>query len=106
MDKQTAENLLATLKTEIRAPYVSGYVSTLGGEQNSSILLTISLDKRENWISGILENSRYAKFHVSDKIEHFSGYGTAKFRKASFQSPVQLVEKLQLWVNGATLVEK
>jgi hypothetical protein len=47
-----------------RFPHSHSYISTLGGEQNASILLTIGLDKKETWSNGIFENSRYIRFHI------------------------------------------
>lgn len=52
------------LKNDIVAEYKYIQVSTLGGKENTAIILTISLDKKEKWDYGILENSRYYKIII------------------------------------------
>ena len=94
--------MLAALKAGVKAPYVAGYVSTLGGRP--SVMLTFSLDPRESWANSILQNSRYAQMsvHYPDrKIEHFSGWRLGKFRKAAFKSPADAVAKLNKWIAQA-----
>lgn len=80
--------------------YVSGYVSTLGGSHRPSVLLTISLDSKEDWPHGILNNSRYAKFMIDydGTMEMLSHHGVAKFRKARVSDAGQVVQKLVRWV--------
>ena len=97
------ENIEA-VKEEIRQglnfPYIHLYHSTLGGEQNISLLLTISLDNSENWANRILENSAYIKLHILN-------YGVVemivrnrrevkKFRKTRFKNIKELINKLNL----------
>src|SRR5690606_9511468 len=55
---------LQRLIDQLQVPFVSSYISTLGGANRASLLFTISLDPRQNWNNGILENSRYAKFDL------------------------------------------
>lgn len=65
----------AKLQAELQKafPYANVTRSTLGGENRASLLITVSADKRETWSHGILENSRYAKFHLSNrKVECIS----------------------------------
>jgi hypothetical protein len=47
-----------------RFPYQRTYISTLGGESKASILVTIGLEKKEDWSNGIFENSRYVRYHI------------------------------------------
>lgn len=98
-----AQNLLELVRTKLDAPWVGAYVSTLGGKDRPTVMLRISLDPKTTWINGILENSRYAMFsfdYPNQKIQLFSGHGTAKFRKCSFKSNEDALKKIQLWISG------
>lgn len=79
----------------IDAPYVRATVSTLGGRDRPTIMLTVSADPKEKWTNGILENSRYGKFSLSmdGTIELFSGHGLGKFRKHKVKNFVQLFKE-------------
>jgi len=81
----------------VNAPYVTSRVSYLGGEV--TLMVTVSLDKRSDWVNGILENSRYAKFSIESDgtIEHFSG-SLPKFRKCKVVDLDSAVAKLNTWV--------
>jgi hypothetical protein len=81
----------------ITAPFVSSYISTLGG--TPSLMLTVSLDKRSDWINNIMENSRYAHFMVSPDgtVEHFSG-SLPKFRKCHVADDDGLIAKINQWI--------
>jgi hypothetical protein len=96
-----AKLIAKALKYDIKAPYVNAYVSTLGGSHRSSVLFTISLDPKSEWTNDILENSRYAKFHLQydGTIEmHSGGRGFKKLRKTKTKSYEHLLEKIRsLW---------
>jgi hypothetical protein len=88
-DVTTAPQIVDRLNKELGFPYVHAQYSTLGGNENVSIMVTISLDAREDWFNGILQNSRYANFHIDrlGTVERFSGgRGMAKFRKTRIKS--------------------
>jgi hypothetical protein len=91
---EEADSAIEKLKTGIKAPYVKVYKSTLGGEHRTSILITISLDPKEKWISGIIENSNYVKLHYSYAgiIEYISG--RIKFRKTTVNSVKDAINKI------------
>lgn len=87
-DYDKAFEVKENLKEKLDFPYVSGYVSALGGRDRASILLTITEDSKETWINGILQNSRYRKIYIenngrveeitrSHKIKHMRAF-TAK----------------------------
>ena len=80
---EEADSAIEKLKKGIKAPYVNVYKSTLGGAHRPSILITVSLDPKDKWDNGILENSRYVKLHYSYAgiIEYISG--NIKFRKVT-----------------------
>ncbi len=83
-------------------PHSRAYISTLGGEKNASILITVGLDKRETWANGIFENSRYVRYHIdrnSKGVEiecfqfHIKNKEMKKFRKLT-GTPEKVVERL------------
>ena len=69
-------------------PYTHISISTLGGEARVSILITISLTPKSEWPNSILENSKYAKFHLGydGKLELITGYGVGKMRKVTVKN--------------------
>ena len=72
--------------------------STLGGEENASLIVKVSLDPKEEWINGIYHNSRYAMFHIGKgKIEQFSRSKTEKFRKCNANSIEVAANKIIAW---------
>jgi len=92
-----AEDAVNKLKAGLKFPYVNAYYSTLGGEDNVSILVIVSLDPKEEWVNGILENSRYSGFHISNDgdVENFSGsYKLSKLRKFRAKSIDQIISVL------------
>ncbi len=101
MNRNQAEHLAQTINGW-SLPYVKAYVSSLGGEERSSVMVTVSLDPRDTWTNGILENSRYAKFafhpgRTPDEVrfEHFSGHGIPKIRAFKTAGAPALHKKLQ-----------
>lgn len=111
-DAAQAGNWADILKASIKAPYVNAKVSTLGGPQRPTIMLTISADPRETWVNGILQNSTYANFSIdhTGALELFSGgrkylpdgsSRSIKFRKTRVTSAEQAVAKLNAWVQEA-----
>jgi len=74
---------------KIKAGYVFIKIWTLGGEENASIMIKISLDKKENWTNGIFHNSRYYFFHIyrDGIVENFQcSYRVKKVRKKRVSS--------------------
>lgn len=80
-------------------PFVFTDFSTLGGEQNASIIIKLSLDDRSTWEYGIFENSRFSIFHLnSQKLEQIARNHTlSKFRKSTVKSNDDLVKKIISW---------
>jgi hypothetical protein len=94
--------IVPKFQDSIQAPFVKVYKSTLGGVQNTSILLTVSLDPKEAWSYGILENSRYFKMHYyqDGTLELFSGgRGLTKFRKTRTKNPEDSLEKINKYIS-------
>lgn len=90
------------IKSHIKAPVVGAQYSTLGGEQRASILIVVSLDPKSKWQNGILENSRYARFHVESDgaLTLFSGGGGfPKFRKTRVKNAQDVVNKINTLIS-------
>ena len=85
------------LRGNLNFPFVSINHSILGGKENISIIIRLSLDKKEDWSFDIFHNSRYAILHLSNigKLELFSkGHDIPKFRKCTVKDINKLIEKL------------
>ncbi len=93
---EDANNVMHHVKTGLKnkIPYVSAQVSTLGGKHRPSVMLTVSLDPKETWTNGILENSRYGKIDIrhDGRVELFSG--TLRLRSSRPKSVEHLVSML------------
>lgn len=98
---EEADAAVEKLQTGIKAPYVKVYKSTLGGADRVSILITVSLDPRETWSNGILENSRYFRMHylMNGSLELFSGgWKMTKFRKTKAKTPDDALAKINKYI--------
>lgn|SRR4030065_2165991 len=87
-DINTANIVAKRLESNLKVPFVIAKVSSLGGKENVSILLNISLDPKEEWGNGIYQNSNFMQFHISNSgiIDRFTAHYTLykdpfKFRK-------------------------
>lgn len=80
-------------------PAVSAQLSTLGGPQNASIIIILSLDKKETWINGIYQNSRFSMFSLNNgKLEQIAKHHQlSKFRKSTIKSNDDVVSKIVSW---------
>ncbi|MBU0599035.1 hypothetical protein KKF61_08700, partial [Patescibacteria group bacterium] len=83
------------LKKGLKFAYVGVRTSSLGGNERPSILITISTSKRENCTNGILENSKYAKIHITHNgvVEQFSGW-QLKLRKFTAKDIPHAIQKI------------
>jgi len=94
---ENADDFRQKLVSKLNFPYVSCQISTLGGKENISILLCISLDSKENWYNGIKENSSYYHFHISNTgiVKNFSKqYNLKHIRKFKSKNINHLIKKL------------
>jgi len=93
---ETAQSIVDRIKTEINCPFVSATISTLGGKDNVSILVAISLDPKENWTNNIFENSRYRRFDIynNGKIKNFTSSKLSYIRKCTAKSVDDLLTRL------------
>jgi hypothetical protein len=102
-DVNTAPVEVEKLQKGIKAPYVFVQKSALGGAENVSILITVSLDAKENWHNQILQNSRYFMIHFSNKgvMDQFSGNvsGKDRFRKTRVKSVDEALTKINAYID-------
>jgi hypothetical protein len=105
MEKQKLFNNVAEaavlqrlLIEKINVPRKSTEVSTLGGVDNVSIILKLSLDPKESWQNGILHNSRYGMFHICNtgKVECFSGESFRGFRSSTAKTFAHVILKIDM----------
>lgn len=96
-DANAARDFAARLANKLDAPFVRASVSTLGGEKNVAVMLSVSLDARETWANDIMENSRYFHMDIGNDgvIEQFTLCGIAtKFRKSRVKTLDDVIAKL------------
>lgn len=94
---ENIEEVKQEIKEGLNFPYIHLYHSTLGGNENISMLLTISLNSRETWANQILENSAYIKLHILNNGQVYMivrNREVKKFRKIRFKNIKELVAKL------------
>lgn len=79
-------------------PWINVDRSTLGGEERASLFIKVSLDPKETWEYGILENSRWALFGVQrGKLYMVAGSKVPKFRKVDAKSATNIANKIVTW---------
>ena len=69
---QENEELVAMLKEEFKdLPFFNAKISTLGGREQATVIITVGFDPKEAWSNGIFLNSRSATFFIwaNDKME-------------------------------------
>jgi hypothetical protein len=91
-----------TALAQIKAPYARAFVSTLGGAERATLMLTVSLDEQNAWAHGILENSRYGRLMLErdGTLEYFSG-SLPKLRKRKVKSLADAARVINAWLAKA-----
>lgn len=91
------ESFMRELEAELRKrfPFVNLKYSTLGGESTVSILIAVSMEPKEVWMNGYIENSPYSRIQVErdGETSQFSGY-KFKLRKFYGKSAKDIGEKI------------
>lgn len=103
-DAESATGVVERLKSEINAPVVSPQASTLGGKENVSLIIRLSLDPKDKWENNIYHNSRFAMFHIyrDGGMELFAKHpNMPKFRKSKGKSIDQLIQKINQYIDIA-----
>ena len=101
MTLDAAQQLANRLDKEINAPYVRAYISTLGGKERPSVMLTVSLDDQKSWPNNILHNSRWMMFDIAYDgtiVQHARDSKVKNFRKSRFTEPDQVINKINTYL--------
>jgi len=102
MNFDDAHELVKKLKKQIDAPEVSASIATLGGKERPSVILSVSLNPKNEWPNGIYMNSMYSKFYITYDgiIEQFAkNYKIKKkFRKSRFKNTDDVIKKINKYI--------
>lgn len=76
-----------SLRDELKFPFISVQHSTLGGDDEVSIMLALATTTPDKWTNGIFKNSDYARIEISNDgtVKHFGG-ANMKLRKKTVKS--------------------
>ena len=74
-DVKSAPGVRTKLMKALEFPYVRVQISTLCGDMNVLMHVTISKDPKNKWVHGILHNSRYAMISIENNgvVRQFAG---------------------------------
>ncbi len=84
--------------TALNYPYKHIQHSTLGGNDNISIIISLSLESPETWCNQIFENSLYIKIYISNTgyIELISqSHKLKRFRAGQIKDIDSLINKIK-----------
>lgn len=105
-DVESAAEVVNKIKKGVKAPFVNAQFSTLGGPQNVSILVVVSIDEKETWANKIMENSRMFRIHLTlpNIMEMFQKSYTikTKFRKARPKSIDDVIKRINDFIKKAS----
>jgi hypothetical protein len=104
--QQDAPGWVAAVEAGVRAPLVKASVLTLGGADRPSLYVMLTLDKKEDWPYGIVDNSRFAKFMIhavaQPKIELLTmGPRMPKFRKRPYRGVADAIQQINAYLKQA-----
>ena len=97
---------IAPLSTKVNAPVIRVDKSVLGGEENVSIMIKMSLDEEHNWPNGIFQNSRYAHIRIDrDGVMEMFAHSKRKMgkglRKTRVKNVKDAIKKINDWIGKA-----
>ena len=105
-DMDNAALAVSDMKSKINAPVVNANLSTLGGSDKASIILSISLDPKEQWQNGIYQNSHYLQFSINTNgdMDLFNRHYSIKnkFRKTRVGSVGDAISKINAYIASVT----
>jgi hypothetical protein len=101
LTNEQLEQKRTEIKESLNYPYTSVKFSDLGGILERSVLISISLDKKEDWQNGYIENSRYCRFDYSpndNKLEQFTCTLEKKFRLSRPKDLKEAISKINKYL--------
>lgn len=98
---QNAQEKAEYLKSAITTPFVECSYMQGADEDRVSLMLTISIEPKNQWNGGALENSKYAKIHISKtgEVEKFSG-NLPRFKKRTCFSVEEIATIINLYATS------
>jgi len=101
-DIGTVDKWTVSLSTKLTAPVIWAAKSVLGGEENVSIMIKMSLDEKHEWQNGIFQNSRYAHIRIDrdgtmEMFAHKRSMGKA-MRKTKVRDVKTAIKKINEWI--------
>ena len=80
---------LPDIKKLLDGKYIRATISTLGGTERPTLMITVSLEDKKDWANDILQNSRYRKISIDHDgtVDNFtSSHNLKKIRKKRVKS--------------------
>ena len=101
-DIGNVDKWVVPLSTKVNAPVMWVAKSVLGGEENVTIMIKMSLDEKHNWKNGIFQNSRYAHIRIDrdgsmEMFAHKRSIGKG-MRKTKVRDVKQAIKKINDWI--------
>jgi hypothetical protein len=95
-NSDTAQDFVDSLKEELTYPFIAARISELGGKENVTIMLAVSIEPKEIWKNGIFENSMYRRFSIENDgtVENFTASDLPKIRKFTAKSVEDIATRL------------
>jgi hypothetical protein len=95
--------LVKKFKAEVDAPFVNAYVSTLGGDEKATLMLTVAMEPKEEWPNKILQNSTYFQMSIyrNGTMDMFSGHMPVKFRKSQAKNIDDAIKRINDYIKKA-----
>jgi hypothetical protein len=99
---------LQALREEVKGiidyPFMQVCFSDLGGINERSAMITVSIDKKEDWCNGYIENSRYTRFHYepnnNNELQQFVKSGIVKkFRLCRPENIIEAAKKIKKYLD-------
>ena len=95
--------LTSEIKAILNLPFMGIKFSDLGGKNERSAIITVSIESKEQWENGYLENSKYARFHYepnnNNELEQFTCTFSKKFRKARPVNIIDAAKKIKKYID-------
>lgn len=100
-DPDKAVDELNKLKDKINAGYVNAYISTLGGKDRASIMLTVTLEPKEKWPNNIKDNASIFQFDISRNgyVDNFRSEWGPKMRRFIAKDFDDVIIKINDYLN-------
>ena len=103
-DVSDTDKWMKEIEKGIDAPVVNVTQSTLGGEENVSLMVKFSLDKEASKGGTAWHNSRHANLRVDrdgsmEMFQASSKFGIKGLRKSKIKSVKDVVKKINDWIS-------